>query len=271
MYNLKLVIKESGVFVPFKIKNLIVGKDFLKIGGPCSVESYEQIARIGGHIKRTGGNIIRGGAFKPRTSPYAFQGIGIRGLEYLKEIGEKTGLPVVSEVMDVRDLDTAIRYVDIIQVGARNVQNYPLLKELGMMDIPVILKNGFCTTLQEWLSSAEYILDKGNYKVILCERGIRTHENYTRNTLDLSIVAAIKRICCLPIIIDPSHGTGCPDLIEPMCLSGICAGCDGIMVEVHDSPEAALSDGEQSILPSHFGKIIKSVDKLRQFCTESDI
>ncbi len=264
MKDLKLALKKSGICSSFKIRDLEVGRDFLKIGGPCSIESREQIIRIGKAVKECGGNVIRGGAFKPRTSPYSFQGLGIRGLEYLKEAGEITGLPVVSEVIDVRDLESIMKYVDMIQVGARNVQCFPLLKELGKIDMPVILKNGLDTSLHEWLSSAEYILSGGNKKVILCERGIRTNESYTRNTLDLSVVAAIKEISCLPVIVDPSHGTGKRELIESMSLSSIMAGSDGIMIEVHDFPKEALSDGEQAILPNEFKKIIIKVNKLNE-------
>lgn len=260
MKDLKLAIKKEEEFEPYRIKDLIVGKDFLKIGGPCSVESQEQIIRIAETIKIGGGNIIRGGTFKPRTSPYSFQGLGKEGLKYLQEAGEQTGLPVVTEVIDVRDIEVVLKHVDIIQVGARNSQCYPLLKELGKIDIPVILKNGLGTSLYEWLGSAEYILSGGNRKVILCERGIKTSECFTRNTMDLSIVAAIKSISCLPVIIDPSHGTGKRELIEPMCLSGIMGGCDGFMVEVHDFPQDALSDGAQALLPQDFKRIVDKAD-----------
>jgi len=212
-------------------------------------------------------NIIRGGAFKPRTSPYSFQGLGIEGLKYLKDAGDLTGLPVVTEVIDVRDVETVMKYVDIIQIGARSCQYYPLLKELGKIDFPIILKNGFSTSLYEWLGSAEYILNEGNRKVILCERGIRTSEDFTRNTLDLSIVAAVKIMSCLPIIIDPSHGTGIRNLIAPMCLSSIMVGCDGFMIEVHDKPNEALSDGEQSILPVEFKNIVEEADITKRFYT----
>lgn len=203
---------------------------------------------------------LEGGVFKPRTSPYSFQGLGKEGLAYLHEAGKITGLPVITEVLDVRDIETVIEYVDIIQVGARNAQCYPLLKELGKIDFPIILKNGLATSLDEWLGSAEYILNEGNSKVILCERGIKTFEKYTRNTLDLSIIAAIKSISFLPVIVDPSHGTGRKELIEPMCLSAIMAGCDGLMIEVHDSPDNALSDGEQSLLPIEFKHLIEKTN-----------
>ena len=256
MDDLKLVNNKDATFVPYRIKDLTIGKDFLKIGGPCSVESREQIIRIAKAVKMSGGHIIRGGTFKPRTSPYSFQGLGKEGLKYLHEAGELTGLPVVTEVIDVRDIESVMEYVDIIQVGARNSQCYPLLKELGKIDFPIILKNGLGTSLYEWLGSAEYILSEGNNKVILCERGVKTSESFTRNTLDLSIVAAIKNISCLPVIVDPSHGTGKRELIEPMCLSGIMAGCDGFMVEVHDFPQEAMSDGEQALLPADFKCIV---------------
>lgn len=264
--DFKYVLKKDGYTIEsYKIKNLEIGKDFILIGGPCSIESEEQIMRIGKLIKKFGGNVIRGGAFKPRTSPYSFQGLGIEGLKLLKEAGSITGLPVVSEIMDVRDLETAVKYIDIVQVGARNAQNYSLLKELGNLDIPVILKNGLSTTISEWLYSAEYLISGGNRKVILCERGIRSTETFTRNTLDLSAVAAIKELSFLPIIIDPSHGTGKRELIEKMSLSGVMAGCDGIMIEVHDFPEQAFSDWEQALLPDEFSKIIKKVNSLVDF------
>lgn len=249
----------------YKIKNVEVGKELLKIGGPCSIESEEQIIRIGKEIKIRGGNVIRGGAFKARTSAYSFQGLGIEGLKYLSEAGKVTGLPVVTEILDVRDIEVAVKYVDIIQVGARNAQNYVLLKELGKIDMPIIIKNGMSTTIKEWLNCAEYILMGGNRKVILCERGIRTFEDYTRNTIDFSAIAAIKQLSWLPIILDPSHGTGKPELIETMTLCGVVAGCNGFMVEVHDRPEIAKSDGLQAIKPECFGKIVKKVDKLQSF------
>lgn len=267
MKDLKLAIKGTEVFVPYKIKNICVGKDFLKIGGPCSVESQNQIIRIGKEVKKCGGNVIRGGAFKPRTSPYSFQGLGEDGLKFLQEAGEITGLPVVTEVMDVRNINMVMKYVDIIQVGARNSQCYPLLKELGRIDIPVIVKNGLGISLYEWLGSVEYILNEGNKKVILCERGIKTSECYTRNTLDLSIVAALKNISYLPVIVDPSHGTGRRELIEPMCLSSVMAGCDGIMVEIHDFPQQALSDGKQALLPEEFKKVVDEVDIIKRVYT----
>lgn len=261
MEELKYTLKKLD-FNSYRIKELEIGRDFIIIGGPCSIESEEQILRIGKLIKKHGGNVIRGGAFKPRTSPYSFQGLGMKGLEYLKEAGDITGLPVITEVLDVRDLEDAVKYVDMIQVGARNAQCYSLLKELGKIDIPVVLKNGINTSIHEWLCSAEYILSGGNHKVILCERGIRTSENYTRNTMDLSAVAAIKHLTNLPIITDPSHGTGKRELIEKMSLSSIMAGSDGIMIEVHDNPAKALSDGEQALLPKEFGNIVRKSEVL---------
>ena len=260
MQDLKLAVNKTESFSPYKIKGFTVGKDFLKIGGPCSIESRNQILRIAKIVKESGGNIIRGGAFKPRTSPYSFQGLGEEALIYLHEAGEVTGLPVITEIMDVRDIEMAMKYADIIQVGARNAQCYSLLKELGKIDFPVVLKNGVATSLYEWLGSAEYILSGGNKKVILCERGIKTIERYTRNTLDLSIIAAAKRISWLPVIADPSHGTGRKELIEPMCLSAVMAGCDGIMVEVHDLPQCAVSDGDQAILPNEFKSIVEKIN-----------
>ena len=264
MKGLRIAANKKNTFPLYNIKNVTVGKDFLKIGGPCSVESSYQIIRIAKAVKEGGGNILRGGVFKPRTSPYSFQGLGKEGLIYLQEASKITGLPVVTEVLDVRDIELVMEYADIIQVGARNAQCYPLLKELGKIDFPIILKNGLATSLYEWLGSAEYILSGGNEKVILCERGIKTSEIYTRNTLDLSSVAAIKNISFLPVIVDPSHGTGRKELIEPMCLSAIMAGCDGFMIEVHDFPENALSDGEQSILPTKFKEIIEKANIVKK-------
>nr|WP_288977120.1 3-deoxy-7-phosphoheptulonate synthase [uncultured Blautia sp.] len=271
MKDLKIAVNKQMMFSAYNIKNIIVGKDLLKIGGPCSVESEAQIIRIGKEIKNKGGNIIRGGTFKGRTSVYSFQGLGIEGLKYLAETKEITGLPVVTEVLDVRDIEVIMKYTDIIQVGARNVQNFSLLKELGKVDVPIILKNGMSTTIEEWLNCAEYILSEGNMKVILCERGIRTFEDYTRNTIDFSAIAAIKQLSWLPIILDPSHGTGRPELIKTMTLCGIVAGCNGFIIEVHDQPEVAKSDGKQAISPEHFGEIVKNVDEIQNFLCQNTL
>jgi len=249
----------------FKVGDVTVGSDFIAIAGPCSVESEEQIIRIAGQVKVAGANMLRGGAYKPRTSPYAFQGLGRKGLEYLRRAGDLTGLPIVTEVIDTRDVFLVCEYADVLQIGARNMQNYSLLQEVGRTRTPVLLKHGMHSTIEEWLSCAEYILNEGNEKIILCERGIRTIETYTRNTMDLSAVAALKQLTHLPVITDPSHGTGKVELIEPMCLSSLMAGCDGIMVEVHDRPQEALCDGAQSLLPAQFEVIMGKLNKLKAF------
>ena len=238
MDNLKLSIKNGN---PDKrtvvnVGSVRVGEDFVVIAGPCSVESEEQALQTARAVKKAGANMLRGGAFKPRTSPYDFQGLGLKGLKILEKARQETGLPVVTEVTDPRDVSWVSEYADVLQIGTRNMQNFSLLKEVGKMNKPVLLKRGMYSTLKEWLSCAEYILAGGNPQVILCERGIRTFETYTRNTLDLSIVPAVKEISHLPIIVDPSHGTGRLSLIEPMSLAALAAGADGIIVEVHYNP-----------------------------------
>lgn len=237
-------------------------KEFLIIGGPCAVESYTQMNVIAKELKNTGISILRAGTFKPRTSPYSFQGLGKEGVKILNSVGKENSLKTVTEVLDTRDVEFLEQYVDYLQIGTRNMQNYALLKEVGKCRKPIILKRGMNATIEEWLYSAEYILKEGNTRVILCERGIRTFEPWTRNTLDLSAVSLIKTMTGLPIIIDPSHGTGCRGLIEPMCLAGIMAGCDGVMVEVHNTPEEALSDGNQSITTNEFKNIKKKIDEV---------
>ena len=229
---------------------------FVVIAGPCSVESEEQIVEIARQIKTAGASFLRGGAYKPRTSPYSFQGLGLEGLNYLKIAKQETGLPIVSEIMSTDVLDRFIEDVDIIQVGARNMQNYVLLRELGRTRKPILLKRGLSATIEEWLMSAEYILSEGNENVILCERGIRTFETYTRNTLDLSAVLAVKRLSHLPIIVDPSHGTGKSWMVGPMAKAALTLGADGVIIEVHNNPKYALSDGEQSITPDQYAKIL---------------
>lgn len=226
------------------------------IGGPCSVESEESICHLAQEVKEAGGVMLRGGAYKPRTSPYAFQGLGTEGIKYLVEARRQTGLPIVSELMSVDKLDEFVENVDLIQVGARNMQNFDLLKALGTIDKPVLLKRGLSNTIEEWLMAAEYIMAGGNENVILCERGIRTFEKYTRNTLDLSVVPIIKQKSHLPIIIDPSHATGDWELVESMSLAAIAAGADGLIVEVHDNPQCAWSDGAQSLKPDNFRNMI---------------
>ena len=245
------------------VDNVKVGEDFVVIGGPCSVESEEQTLETARKVKEGGGNMLRGGAFKPRTSPYDFQGLGLQGLKILEKAKKETGLPVVTEVTDPRDVSWVCEYADVLQIGTRNMQNYSLLKEVGKVDRPVLLKRGMYSTLKEWLNCAEYILAEGNPNVILCERGIRTHETYTRNTLDLSIVPSAKEVSHLPIIVDPSHGTGRLSLIEPMCLASLAAGADGIMVEVHYRPEEALCDKDQAMPPDMFAIMVKKLKLLQ--------
>ncbi|MEF9945752.1 MAG: 3-deoxy-7-phosphoheptulonate synthase [Lachnospiraceae bacterium] len=227
------------------------------IGGPCSVEGESSICHLAQEVKAAGGCMLRGGAYKPRTSPYAFQGLGTEGIMALVEAKKRTGLPIVTEIMSVDKLDEFAEYVDFIQVGARNMQNFDLLKALGTISKPILLKRGLSSTIEEWLMSAEYIMAGGNDNVVLCERGIRTFERYTRNTLDLSVIPIIKKKSHLPIIIDPSHATGNWALVESMCLAAIAAGADGLMVEVHDNPEEAWSDGAQSLKPEKFHAMIE--------------
>lgn len=227
------------------------------IGGPCSVESEEQIVRIAKEVKEAGGTMLRGGAYKPRTSPYAFQGLETAGIEALLEAKRRTGLPIVSELMDVEHIPEFEEHVDLIQIGARNMQNFSLLKAVGKIDKPILLKRGLSNTIEEWIMSAEYIMAGGNENVILCERGIRTFEKYTRNTLDLSVIPIIKEKTHLPIIIDPSHATGNWKWVESMSLAAIVAGADGLIIEVHDTPDKAWSDGAQSLKPEKFKAIIE--------------
>lgn len=234
-----------------------IGKDFVFIAGPCSIESEKQTIEIAHLVKEAGANILRGGAFKPRTSPYAFQGLGLKALKFLEKAKRETGLPLVTEVIDSRDVNWVCEYVDILQIGARNMQNFSLLKEVGKANIPVLLKKGMYSTFSEWLNCAEYILSEGNPNVILCERGIRTYETYTRNTLDISAIPTIRGNSHLPIIVDPSHATGRRDMIEPMTFAAIAAGADGVMLEVHNDPENALCDGEQSLYPNEFKRLVK--------------
>ena len=235
---------------------MIGGKKIVVMAGPCSVENKMMIIRVAEEVRKAGASFIRGGAFKPRTSPYAFQGLGEEGLQYLAEAREKTGLPVVTELMDPRDLEAMVKYADVIQIGARNMQNFRLLLEVGSVKKPVLLKRGLSSTIKEWLMSAEYIMSRGNHDVILCERGIRTFETATRNTLDLSAVPVLKRLTHLPVVVDPSHGVGKRDLVAPMAKAAVAAGADGLMIEVHTNPEEAMSDGEQSLRPGDFGALM---------------
>jgi len=248
-----------------KVRDLRIGRDFVIIAGPCSVEDEEQTLRTARLVKEAGAQILRGGAFKPRMSPYDFQGLGEDGLKILKTARDETGLAVVTEVMDARHLEMVQAYADILQVGSRNMQNYTLLKELGHAAKPVLLKRGMNATLEEWLNAAEYILAGGNEGVILCERGIRTFETYTRNTLDLSSVPAVKELSHLPVVVDPSHATGRASLVRPMCLAAVAVGADGIMVEVHPHPSHALSDKNQQVTPESFAGLAKAVLALVAF------
>lgn len=237
----------------------IGGKEVVVIAGPCSVESREQIFAVAEAVSQVGARILRGGAFKPRTSPYSFQGLGETALQWMREAADSLGMLVVSEVMDYAKIPLMARYVDIFQVGARNMQNFDLLRELGKGEKPVVVKRGMSATIEEWLLSAEYILQGGNDKVVLCERGIRTFENYTRNTLDLAAIPVVKKLSHLPIIVDPSHGTGLRDKVAPMARAAVAAGADGIMVEVHHDPERALSDGAQSLFPQQFANLMEEL------------
>lgn len=248
---------------------VIGGKEIAVMAGPCSVESREQLQVAANAVKEAGANFLRGGAFKPRTSPYAFQGLEEEGLKLLKEARDATGLPIVTEVMNPREVDLVARYADILQVGARNVQNFSLLKELGCVPKPILLKRGMMTTIKEFLMSAEYILSEGNKDVILCERGIRTFETATRNTLDLSAIPVLKKETHLPIIIDPSHGTGHWDLVASMARASIAAGADGLMIEVHPDPINAYSDGPQSLKPVKFAQLMEELRPLVQLMGRS--
>jgi 3-deoxy-7-phosphoheptulonate synthase len=232
------------------------GPEVIVMAGPCSVESLEQVGAVSRAVRASGARVLRGGAFKPRTSPYTFQGRGEEALRWMREAADACGLAVISEVMDPRTLEMMLRYVDCLQVGARNMQNFDLLKELGRVRRPVLLKRGMAATIEEWLLSAEYILAGGNQDVILCERGIRTFENATRNTLDISAIPVVKKLSHLPILVDPSHGTGRRDKVIPMARAAVAAGADGLLIEVHPDPEKALSDGAQSLYPEQFDRLM---------------
>jgi 3-deoxy-7-phosphoheptulonate synthase len=253
--------KEPSIIdVGFGVK--IGGNQIAMVAGPCSVESREQLMATAKAVKAAGANILRGGAFKPRTSPYAFQGMAEEGLKILAEARDTYKLPIVTEVLDTRHVELVNKYADVFQIGARNMQNFELLKEVGKTKKPVLLKRGMMSTIKEWLMSAEYILASGNMNVILCERGIRTFETETRNTLDLSAIPLIKSLSHLPVVSDPSHGTGKKILIETMAMASVAAGADGILIEVHPKPEEALSDGDQSLLPSEYKKLVESCRKI---------
>ena len=273
----KIVEKITKVQEPFKkanrmfhplnsvydvLERKIGGEKIALIAGPCSVESAEQITNIASSVKMCGAGFLRGGAFKPRTSPYSFQGLELQGLELLKLAKKKTGLPIVTEIMSTSMIEKFNEEVDIIQVGARNMQNFDLLKELGKIKKPILLKRGLSATIEELLMSAEYIMAGGNEQVILCERGVRTFENYTRNTLDLSAIPVIKKLSHLPIIIDPSHATGKSWMVEPLSKAAIAAGADGLIIEVHNDPKNALCDGQQSITPEEYKILVEKLKKI---------
>lgn len=252
--------KESTIVKVDGVK--IGGKEIVVMAGPCAVEKKDLLLSIAAEVKKAGAKVLRGGAFKPRTSPYTFQGLGKKGLEYLWEAKKKTGLPVVTEAMQINQVELVSRYADIIQIGARNIQNFDLLKEVGKNKKPVLLKRGIATTIKEFLMSAEYIMSQGNYNVILCERGIRTFEEATRFTLDLNAIPVLKHSTHLPVIVDPSHGIGIREHIPAMAKAAIACGADGLLIEVHPKPEEALSDGPQSLLPVQFGQLMQELKPL---------
>ncbi len=263
----KLVAREfrGGNNSKVKIGDVTIGDDEIVVmSGPCSVENKDQITSIAREVKGAGAKVLRGGAFKPRTSPYTFQGLGVEGLRLLAEARRETGLPIITEIMDTKDLSVVEEYADCLQVGARNMQNFSLLKEVGRSHLPVMLKRGLSATIKDLLMSAEYILSEGNLKVLLCERGIRTFETYTRNTLDLNAVPVLKAETHLPIVVDPTHGIGLRDHVASMALAAVAAGADAIMVEVHNCPEAAKSDGEQALLPHEFRDLVERVRKVAE-------
>lgn len=282
LQNLEIVEKVKRISEPFKSANRkfhpadtivdvsgvkIGGGHFATIAGPCSVESEEQIIEIARKVKESGATLLRGGAFKPRTSPYDFQGLQADGLELLKLAKKETGMPIVTEIMNANHLDL-FEDVDLIQVGARNMQNFELLKELGKTNKPILLKRGLANTMKEWLMSAEYIMAGGNENIILCERGIRTFETYTRNTLDLQAVPMLKELSHLPVVVDPSHASGINRLVKPMAMAAVASGADGLMIEVHNDPKNALCDGAQSLTPEQFDDVMKRVAKIMEVVKE---
>lgn len=253
----------------FDINGIRVGSgNFLIIAGPCAAENKNQLLSTARAIKKSGANIFRAGLFKPRTSPYSFRGLGIKGLELLRLAKKETNLPIVTEVMSIGQIDIISKYADILQIGSRNMYNYPLLLAVGKQEKPILLKRGFSATIEELLLSAEYIASQGNKKIILCERGIRTFDSQTRNTLDLSAIPIIKKLSYLPVIVDPSHATGRRDLIEPMALAAVACGADGLMIEVHNCPRKALSDGRQSLSCSEFKRLMKKVKRILRVLRE---
>jgi 3-deoxy-7-phosphoheptulonate synthase len=269
MKNIKLSSLREKEKTVVQVGHVRVGEGFCVIAGPCSVESEQQTIETARAVKESGADMLRGGAFKPRTSPYAFQGLGLKGLKILKKAKEETGLPIVTEVIDTRDVPWVTEYADVLQIGARNMQNFSLLKEVAKTHKPVLLKRGMNSTIEEFLNCAEYILDGGNPDVILCERGIRTFEPYTRNTLDISAVPALKELTHLPVIVDPSHASGRVSLISPLSLAAMAAGADGLIVEVHINPAEAVCDKEQALSPAQFGTMMEKMRTLYQFISES--
>jgi len=269
MKNIKLTALDGKGKTVVYIDNVAIGDGLCVIAGPCSVENEKQTVETALAVKEAGADMLRGGAFKPRTSPYAFQGLGLKGLKILKKVKEEIGLPIVTEVVDTRDVPWVSEYADVLQIGARNMQNFSLLKEVGKTNKPVLLKRGMNSTIEEWLNCAEYILDGGNPNVILCERGIRTFESYTRNTLDISAVPSLKELTHLPVIIDPSHASGRASLIPSLCFAAVAAGADGILVEVHVNPSEAVSDKEQTLNPEQFSAIMKKIRMLHKFMVNS--
>ncbi|HWQ43151.1 MAG TPA: 3-deoxy-7-phosphoheptulonate synthase [Desulfosporosinus sp.] len=252
--------KEQQETTTVRVGDVIIGgPQLVVIAGPCAIESYEQLLSTALEVQRLGATMLRGGAYKPRTSPYSFRGKGETGLEILSQIKALTGLPVVTEVMDARDIERVAEVADMFQIGSRNMQNYTLLTEIGKTKRPVLLKRGLAATIEEWIYAAEYILSEGNDQVVLCERGIRTFGTYTRNTVDITAIPALKELTHLPVFLDPSHGTGRWSLVSPVALAGIAAGADGLMIEVHPQPDLALSDGEQSLNFEHFAELMERV------------
>jgi 3-deoxy-7-phosphoheptulonate synthase len=256
-------VKEEETVIRFAGTDAAIGgRSVAVIAGPCSIESREQAFAIAGQVAAAGAQFFRGGAYKPRTSPYAFQGLGLEALKIMAEIREKFGLRIVTEALDTETLDLVAEWADVIQIGARNMQNFTLLKKAGLLRKPVLIKRGLSATMDEFLMAAEYVMSEGNYKVILCERGVRTFADHARNTLDLSVVPALRHASHLPILVDPSHGTGRRDCVLPMARAAVAAGADGIMVEVHDHPENALSDGPQSIYPAQFAALMHEIEQI---------
>jgi 3-deoxy-7-phosphoheptulonate synthase len=256
-------VKEEDTVIQFPGTDATIGgRDLAIVAGPCSIESRDQAFEIAELVAAAGAQFFRGGAYKPRTSPYAFQGLGLDALKIMAEIRERYGLRIITEAIDSETLELVAEWADVIQIGARNMQNYSLLKKAGKLRTPVLLKRGLSATLEEFLMSAEYIMSEGNYQVILCERGVRTFADHTRNTLDLSIVPAVQRLSHLPILVDPSHGTGRRDSVLPMARAAVATGCDGILVEVHNHPEKALSDGPQSIYPDQFARMMDELGQI---------